>query len=61
MIGLTRAGQGRTKGRMWPAGRNLPRSGLNLDTLSKWGKATSAGGGAARAEYPLKAAAGCST
>lgn len=26
MIGLTRAGQGRTKGRMWPAGLILPRS-----------------------------------
>uniref|UniRef100_A0A3Q1K0C1 Ig-like domain-containing protein n=1 Tax=Anabas testudineus TaxID=64144 RepID=A0A3Q1K0C1_ANATE len=30
MIGLTRAGQGRTKGRMWPAGLNLPRSAVEF-------------------------------
>ena len=32
MIDLAWAGQGRTKGSMWPSGRSLPRSGLGAAT-----------------------------
>ena len=43
MIGLTRAGQGRTKGRMWPVGRKMPRSAV--DSSQRWERGAEGEGG----------------